>query len=160
MKIAKGFTPPSVKPCSLARRAGFTLIELIVVMAIIIILAGAVSGTSQIARKKALTSKTKAAISSLETALSMYETDCGVFPPSGNSNMVSELIGPSTQTGWNGPYMTFKSSELSGGAFIDPWGSPYVYTNPGAHNTSSVDIYSLGPNKTDESGTGDDINNW
>ncbi len=144
----------------LKKYKGFTLIELIVVMAIIIILAGAVSGASQIARKKGLISKAKAAISSLEIALSMYEADCGVFPSSPNANMVTQLTGPSTQTGWNGPYMQFKSSELSGGSFIDPWESSYVYTNPGTHNSATFDIYSFGPNKTNDSGAGDDVNNW
>ncbi len=139
---------------------GFTLIELIVVMAIIVLLAGAVSGTTLVARRKGLIAKAQAAISSLETALSMYESDCAIFPASGNSNMVSQLTGPSTQAGWNGPYMQFKSSELSGSSFIDPWGTAYVYTTPGTHNTATFDIYSYGPNKTNESGGGDDIKNW
>ncbi|MFH0839325.1 MAG: type II secretion system protein GspG [Candidatus Omnitrophota bacterium] len=144
----------------LKHKSAFTLIELIVVMAIILILAGAVSGAAQFARKKGIVAKAKGAIASLETALSMYESDCGVFPPSGNANMVTGLAGPSAQAGWNGPYMQFRSSELSGGLFIDPWGNAYVYTNPGTHNTVTFDIYSFGPNENNESGAGDDINNW
>jgi len=141
-------------------KKGFTLIELIVVMAITLILASAVSGTVLVVRKKALIAKAKAGIASLETALSMYESDCGVFPSGGNSTMVTELTGPSAQSGWNGPYMQFKSAELSSGSFIDSWGNAYIYTSPGTNNTSTFDIYSYGPNQTDDSGGGDDVNNW
>ncbi|MCQ9208775.1 MAG: type II secretion system protein GspG, partial [Omnitrophica bacterium] len=61
---------------------------------------------------------------------------------------------------WNGPYMRLKEQDLEDGKYIDPWGNPYSYINPGTHNTSFYDIYSYGPNSQDEQGDGDDIHNW
>ena len=134
--------------------------ELLVVMAIITILAGMAVGGAQMARKRGAVTKAKAAIAALDAAVDMYDLDMGEYPSSGNANMVQALIAASTNPDWNGPYMRFKEEDLEGGSYLDPWGNPYVYTNPGTHNISLYDIYSYGLNGQDEQGSGDDINNW
>jgi type II secretion system protein G len=146
-----------------AKHNGFTLIELLTVIMIIMALAGLIIGGAQQARKRALISKAQAAIASLETALSMYEVDYGGYPTGSNSQVVTALKDDPSDGVWRGPYMMFKEEDLSGGEFIDPWGNAYHYNNPGSAthgHDKYVDIWSNGPNKTDESGAGDDINNW
>lgn len=139
----------------------FTLMELLVVMAIIAILAGMAVGGAQMARKRGAVTKVKAAIAALEAAVDMYEMDMGEYPAAENASLVQAL----TDTGnpepdWNGPYMRFKEKDLENGEYIDAWGNPYVYINPGTHNEQYYDIYSYGPDGQDDQGDGDDINNW
>jgi len=138
----------------------FTLMELLVVMAIIAILGGMAIGGAQMARKRGAITKAKAAITALEAAIDMYELDIGEYPASGNTILVEALSADSSNPDWNGPYMRFKDEDLEGGSYLDPWGNPYVYINPGTHNLNFYDIYSFGLNSQDEQGAGDDINNW
>lgn len=165
---------------------GFTLIELIVVMAIVGILAGLVTVAAQTARKQALVAKAKATISAIETALGMFQADIGFYPsqdagssPTTNINLIAALstYGANVWTGtqsvaitsanWNGPYMQFRTNELTtAGSLVDPWDVSYMYNNPGANHgtgadhSSYVDIWSCGPNGTNETGNGDDSSNW
>jgi len=143
------------------KNKAFTLMELLVVMAIITILAGMAVGGAQMARKRGAITKAKAAIAALEAAIDMYELDVGEYPATGNAALTTALTDPSDpDPEWNGPYMRLKEGDLEGGAYLDPWGNPYVYNNPGTHNESFYDIYSFGLNSKDEQGEGDDINNW
>jgi len=149
-------------------KSGFTLIEMITVLAIIMLIASLVMAAGQAARRKAYEAKAKAAIASLEVALGMYQTDVGTYPASGNSNLVTQLDsgGATPPTGWSGPYMQFDTAEIVGGQFMDPWHTAYSYTNPGsnhgtgANHTFYIDIWSWGPNKVNNSGASDDIANW
>ena len=140
---------------------GFTLIELLVVIAIITILAGMVVGGAQQARKRGAMTKAMAQIATLETAISMYETDMGEYPESGNANLVAALTEDPGDLDWSGPYMKIKDKERDEeGAYLDSWGNPYVYVNPGVNNEYSYDIYSLGPNGKGDGSEKDDITNW
>lgn len=118
------------------RTKGFTLIEMLTVIAIIGILAGLIIPAATKARRDAAISKAKATISALETALSMYYTDYGAYPPScidasnqGNGNAfrsgASSIIGGDntiagdnnlvdmlTLTTKGGPYMKFRAEDL------------------------------------------------
>lgn len=159
------------------RSSGFTLIELIVVMAIIMILAGLITGAAMKAKQRALVAQTRTMISGLETALGMLQMDLGGYSATGNASLVTTLttmsgsyyVNPTTYSitsasGWSGPYMNFKVGEVSGGTARDAWGTALTYNNPGtAHSggpdyTTYVDIWSNGPDKT--SGTADDVSNW
>lgn len=163
------------------KKKGFTVIELLTVLAIIGILAGLIMGAAQSARKQALIAKAKASISSLETALGMFQSNIGAYPSQGNANMVTCLttssgclvgtagtpMTTSQAADWSGPYMNFQTNEVSGGTFVDPWGNPYVYKAGSDHGTGAdysvsgyMDIYSFGPNGVDDSGAPDDIANW
>lgn len=142
-------------------KKGFTLIELLVVIAIITILAGMVVGGAQQARKRGAITKTSAQLATIETALSMYETDIGSYPETGNKNLVTALTQDPGDLDWNGPYMKIREKELNeGGEYLDAWGNPFVYSVPGTHNKYSYDLYSPGPDGKGD-GTGrDDITNW
>ena len=114
---------------------GFTLVELLVVLAILGMLAALV-GPQVLNQLGGAKSKSAAIqISDLEQALEIYKLDVGRFPSSsqGLEALVSE---PSGVRGWNGPYL--KKGELP----VDPWGNPYEYRYPGQGN--GPEITSLG----------------
>jgi len=162
------------------KRRGFTVIELLVVLAIIGILGGLIMGAAHSARKQALVAKARASISSLETALGMFQSDIGSYPSAGNANMVTCLISSSgcsigagtpittsQAANWSGPYMNFQTNEVTGGTFVDPWGNPYVYKSGSDHGIGAnysdsgyMDIHSFGPDGLDNNGSGDDVANW
>ena len=143
------------------KNKAFTLIELLVVIAIITILAGMVVSGAQQARKRGTITKANAQLATLETAISMYETDMGDYPESGNNNLVSALTEDPDDLDWSGPYMRIKENELDEeGEYMDAWGNPFVYVNPGVHNEYSYDLYSLGPNREGDGTERDDIRNW
>lgn len=156
------------------RSSGFTLIEMIVVLTIIMILAGLITGAATKAKQRAMIAQTKTMISGLETALGMFQTDLGGYPNSGNASLVTNLttlggsytVGTTSYTvvatsGWSGPYINFKTNDLVSGQVVDAWGSNYSYVRPGVTAGSTyVDIWSNGPDKANNSGGGDDISNW
>ncbi len=142
-------------------RKGFTLIELLVVIAIITILAGMVVSGAQQARKRGAVTKVKAQMASLETAISMYETDMGTYPGTDNKTLITALTVNPGDNDWSGPYMQVRKDELNGnGEYVDAWGNPFVYVNPGKNNTSFYDLYSEGPNAAGDGNDKDDIRNW
>ena len=174
-------TGAPVHRCSAPNRVrgtGFTLVELLTVIAIIAVLAGILMPALSSAMRKAYEGKARSAISSLEVAISMYETDFGAYPPDGgspytnNANMIELLRGAGVVTNnvnWRGPYMEFRQKDLANAVFIDPWDTPYYYRCPGQTNTTSYDIYSYGADAEDDGGISrggtspdlyDDINNW
>ena len=142
----------------------FTLVELLVVIAILGILMSLVMAGAQAARRRAAVTKAKATIASMDTAIAMYQSDMGTYPPSGNQKLVSAMSSDPSDKDWMGPYQEFKQEELVNGEVIDPWGRPYVYISTAGgspkHRTNSYDLYSLGPNGKDDDGTQDDIFNW
>jgi general secretion pathway protein G len=139
-------------------------VELLVVIAILGILISLVTAGAQAARRRGAVTKAKTTISALETAIAMYEGDMGVYPETGIDNLVTALQEDPEDVDWGGPYMEFKQEELKEGRLVDPWGKPYVYVsvNGGSptHRERSFDLYSFGPNGTDDGGAEDDIYNW
>jgi general secretion pathway protein G len=134
------------------REAGFTLLEMLVVLAIMGLLAAIVApqvlkylGTSK-------TQTAKVEVQNITSALELYRLDVGRYPTA-EEGLGSLVTAPSTAPGWNGPYLK-KASALK-----DPWDQPYLYRNPGQH--SEVDVYSLGSDKA-EGGAGEaaDVGNW
>jgi general secretion pathway protein G len=130
---------------------GFTLLELLVVMVIIGLLAGLVAPRYFAQVGKSQVKVAKAQIDSLEKALDQYRLDVGHYP-STEEGLQALVAAPSSEANWAGPY-------LRKGIPADPWGRPYVYTQPGTHG--DYDLLSYGKDGR-EGGTGEDadIVNW
>ena len=120
--------------------AGFTLIEILLVVVIIGILAavavprlGGRVGQSQIAAARA-------GVGAISTAIDLYETDNGKLPES-----LQSLITKGSEPNWNGPYIR-KAEGLK-----DPWGLEYQFTKQGNVYT----VASAGPDGS--FGSADDV---
>jgi general secretion pathway protein G len=133
------------------RPAGFTLLELLVVMVIIGLLAGYVGPRyfAQVGKSQVKTAR--AQVDALEKALDQYRLDTGVYPTTEQS-LVALVTRPANEPKWDGPYLK-KSVPL------DPWGNAYVYKQPGDHG--EFDLLSYGKDGQ-PGGTGEDadIANW
>jgi general secretion pathway protein G len=118
----------------LAAAAGFTLVELLVVLAILTLLAGLV-GPRVLGQLGGAKSKTAAVqIADIDKALELYKLDVGRFP-STEEGLQALVQKPATvASGWNGPY-------LKGSLPSDPWGKPYRYQ---LATGGAVEIVSLG----------------
>lgn len=142
-------------PYSLHRRAaGFTLIELMVVIVIIGLLATVVMINVLPSQDRAMAEKARADVSLLEQALEAYRLDNLVYPR--NEQGLQALL--------QAPAGLSRPERYRKGGYIrrlpaDPWGNPYQYRTPGRR--SAVDVYSFGADGT-EGGEGEnaDIGNW
>ncbi len=133
------------------RLLAFTLLELLVVVAIIGLLAGYVGPKYFGQLGKAETKAARAQLDGLEKALDQYRLDVGRYP-STEQGLNALMVQPSGATKWLGPY-------LKKGIPPDPWGRPYLYKSPGEHG--DIDLYSYGRDGS-QGGTGEDsdITNW
>ena len=125
---------------SFAEERGFTLIEILVVMAIIGMLAVIVAPNIFNQQAGAQIDAALSQISSLEAALDTYRLDVGEYPDS-LEGLRENISGRAV---WNGPY-------LRRGVPLDPWGNEYVYDSNGREFTLS----SYGPDG-EQGGEGDD----
>ena len=116
-------------------RAGFTLLELLVVVAIIALLAAYVGPKyfSQVGKSEQAVARSQ--IEAFSRALGAYRLDVGNFP-STEEGLGALLNKPANAAKWNGPY-------LEKAVPPDPWGRVYIYRAPGANN-ADFDIASYG----------------
>jgi len=128
----KHTTRASVFP--MRRDAGFTLLELLVVMVIIGLLAGYVAPQYFGVVSKSEVKVAKNQIDSFQKALTAYRLDVGSFPAS-EQGLAALVKAPAGVQKWSGPY-------LSKDVPLDPWGNAYVYRFPGQYG--AYDILSYG----------------
>ena len=136
-------------------RRGFTLLEILVVLAIIGLLVGlAVNNVGKILGGGQESIAKIFVNDSIKTSLVRYRIDLGDFPSTaeGLEALVNAPSGRADR--WKGPYIDAKGGKLP----VDPWNSPYVYRYPGTQNKGGYDVFSKGPDGAE--GTADDIGNW
>ena len=137
------------------RRAAFTLLELIIVLAILAVLAAMVMPNLLGQQKKANIKATQNSINGLESTLKMYAADRnqGEYP-AGGQEVLELLIATEDEDGE--PMQPALEDEP-----LDAWGRAFFYEYPTTKSdTPKPAIWSAGPNGQDEQGGGDDITNW
>ena len=127
---------------------GFTLLELLVVLAILGLLVGLVAPAVLHQLGSAKEKIAHQAIARLGTVLDMYKLDVGSYPTT-QQGLEALIAKPPDVARWDGPYLKGE------GVPEDPWGHAYLYRNPSRRPGHDYDLYSLGPNGR-EGGTGQD----
>lgn len=132
-------------------RRGFTLVEMLVVVAILGLLLALVGPKVLSSLGKGKQSATKAQIELLGQSLDHFRLDTGRYPTTQEG--LSALVTNPGITNWDGPYL--KKNEIP----KDPWGKAYTYQCPGTH--SEYDLYSYGLDGTPGGeGENKDILSW
>ena len=133
--------------------AGFTLLEVLVVLVILGLLAAVVAGPQIF--KYLGTAKSEAAkvqVQQISSALDLYRLEIGRYPTD-EEGLPALMEAPSGVSKWNGPYLKKKE------AIVDPWGRQFLYKMPGQHG--DYDLYTLGAdNAQGGNGEDQDITNW
>src|SRR5215470_17350163 len=108
------------------RDAGFTLLELLVVIVIIGLLAGYVAPRYFAQEGKSKVQVTRAQIDAFEKALDQYRLDTGHYPTT-EQGLAALVTRPSSEPKWAGPYLRKAVPN-------DPWDHAYIYKQPGEHD--------------------------
>lgn len=132
--------------------AGFTLVEILVVLVIIGLLGLLVAPNLVSRLGKAKSDAAQAQINTLVSAVDLFYVDMGRYPTP-NEGLEALMVAPSGDVNWRGPYLRKRQS------LIDPWGNPYHYKVPGQHG--AYDLFSYGSDQV-EGGDGDarDVTSW
>ncbi len=130
--------------------AGFTLLEILVVIAIIGLLIGLVAPAVLRQFAGAKLSIAHQSIARLGSVLDLYKLDTGDYPTT-EQGLQALITDPGGVSGWNGPYVQ------SGRLPLDPWNHPFIYRDPSNHAGNPYDLCSAGPNA--QAGTAGEICN-
>jgi general secretion pathway protein G len=136
------------------KKAGFTLLEMLIVVGLIAVIAGMAIGNMDAifggAKESAASTYVK---SSMEVPLTSYKMHMGNYPSTAEMKGFAALLSPPAKRAerWKGPYLKRKD------AVEDPWGNEYQYRYPGVKNKNGYDLWSYGPDGIESA---DDIGNW
>lgn len=133
-----------------AKRSAFTLMEVLLVLAILLVIMGLVVPKLLGRQKTANVDATRISIEGLGQALKLYALDHDGNPPTTSEGLRVLMEQGKKDKRWKGPYLEKPP--------VDAWGMPLQYKCPGNRNPQSYDIISSGPDRTP--GTDDDIGNW
>lgn len=142
---------------SLLSRRGFTLLELLAVIAIIAILSGIVIGVGRRASESGKIARAKAELATIGAALEAYKRSYGDYPRTDDEVQLLRALlgqrGPASDAQINGrALLEIARFKIVGDVLVDPWDRPYVFaykvpaggwTNPG------FVLYSAGPDGSD-----------
>jgi general secretion pathway protein G len=138
------------------RRNAFTLVEIMIVLAILVLLVAMVGPRLLKTQEKADAKITQTQIDNLEQALDFYKVDNRTYPTTeeGLTALMQKPADENRAKNWAGPYL--EEDALP----VDPWGNQYRYEYPGTRGSSPDQpaIWSLGPDGKDN--TSDDVVNW
>jgi general secretion pathway protein G len=115
------------------KNAGYTLLELLVVMGILAVLTAVATPQLMGYFGKAKTQSVQLQIENIGTALELYYMENGGYPSAG-AGLKALVEAPPEAPRWNGPYLK-KAKNL-----LDPWGRPYQYVI----SDGQYEVYSLG----------------
>jgi general secretion pathway protein G len=129
-------------------------VEVLLVLVILGVIAAMVVPNVLGRQEKAMIDVTKASIRGLEGTLKLYAVDHDGSYPQGNQDAINQLLQPTDKDGNSMPAYT----EL----VYDAWDEMFYYRYPGTKQevAGKPDIWSSGPNRQNEDGAGDDVNNW
>jgi general secretion pathway protein G len=130
-------------------RQGFTLMEVLLVLMILVVLASIAVGIFGGTQEQALKDAAKGQLGVFKSAVSVYQLHTRRLP-SDLKDLVDKPGDSKLAERWHGPYLDRSP--------VDPWDNPYKIASPGKHNSNSYDVWSTGPDGQD--GTADDIGNW
>lgn len=136
---------------------GFTLLELLIVLAILGVIAAMVAPSLLGTQKQAMIKVAVQDIGNIEMAAKRYAVDHDGDFPTGNDDALAMLVNPTDRDGKSIPPYLEKLP-------MDPWGQQYHYEyGMGGSTKQKIDkpaIWSSGPNKKNDNGSGDDVKNW
>lgn len=134
-----------------SQNAAFTLLEIMLVVMLISVLLGAGIYMTRGQLEFGRDTRVAADLSSMGTQLRLYQSMNGFYPTTqqGLEALATKPSQAPAPTRWR---------LLMDQIPKDPWSMPYIYENPGKHNTDSFDLSSSGPDRLP--GTEDDIGNW
>ena len=130
---------------------GFTLLEILVVIAILGLLIGLVAPAALRQLGGARVSVAKQSIERIGAVLDMYKLDVGTYPAT-EQGLNALVEKPAGVTAWNGPY-------VKGAVPVDAWSHPYTYRNPSARTGRDYDLCSAGPSGGSAASSADSICN-
>lgn len=174
MTIARTKVDPQETKWELSKGGAFTLVELMIVVAVIGVIAGIVLAAAGGVQKKAARDQTRTEIKSLMVGLERFRSDFGYYPTNDGSPSTLGLYTNLTN------YTTFKTNQVTNNQILDPYGYPYWYRlvpagqASGSGATSMMDftpeIWSVGANgrsgltnrtpNPNDSFNRDDITSW
>lgn len=141
----------TLQPPGRLRPAGFTLVEIMLVLGIIALLVGAGIYSLGDVTSSGKRTRAKADINTLTAALRGYEVD-NTFLPTTEQGLNALVTKPSSRPSPQNWVAKLKKPLLDG------WGNPYHYRRPGSKDKGGFDVFSAGPDGQPD--TADDIGNW
>ncbi len=132
--------------------SGYSLVELLVVLAIIVLLGSIAVPQLLKYLDRAKQDTARAQIESLSSTLDLFKLDVGRYPTQ-EEGLDALVVIPTDASGWNGPYLRRKDM------LMDPWRRIYNYRSPGLHG--DYDIFTYGADgKEGGEGSDKDVTNW